>query len=64
MELKIYHDHNEDDSWTEITGIKQYPTITHRLDETSQITFVIIDFEGALYSTWEGYNFIPIKITD
>ena len=62
--MKIYHDHNEDGTWTEITTIKQYPSVTLRMDETSQINFIINDFEGALYSTWSGYNFIPILITD
>ena len=62
--MKIFHDHDENGSWTEITTIKQYPTITSRMDETTQISFVINDFEGALYSTWSGYNFIPIKVED
>jgi hypothetical protein len=34
------------------------------MDATPQISFVLNDFEGAFYSTWSGYNFIPIKVED
>lgn len=62
--MKIYHDADEDDSWTEITTIAEYPKLQHRLNNIQKISFVLNDFEAALYTTWEGYDFIPIKIED
>jgi len=62
--LKVYHDHDENGSWTEVTGIKSYPEIMHRMDEISTASVVIVDNEGDLYSTWEAYDFIPMRIDD
>lgn len=50
--------------WIELTNIKIYPDTMNRMDETSQISFTLNDFEGALYSKWSEHNFIEIRVED
>ena len=50
--------------WIELTTIKMYPEPRNRMDETSQISFTLNDFEGALYSKWSEHNFIEIRVED
>ncbi len=62
--MKVYHDHDKNGSWTEITDIITYPVPNPRLDNIGNVIVVIRDFEGALYATWKDYDFIPMKVED
>ncbi|KKL23007.1 hypothetical protein LCGC14_2429730, partial [marine sediment metagenome] len=60
--MKLYYDSDDpydgDPTWIEVTKIKTYPSIKNRMGAGSTITFVIADFEGALYSTWSALDFV------
>lgn len=62
--MKLYHDADEDDSWTEVTGIIEDPEIISYNNAYGICTVILRDFELSLFATWEPYDFIPMKITD
>jgi len=63
--MKVFYDSVDDGvPDTEITGIQDFPTITHILDKPSICIINVVDFEGDLYSTWEPLDFIKISVED
>jgi len=62
--IKVYWYDIETPEWVQVTGIASLPLISKRMDTFSICTITISDFEGSLYSTWEGRDFVEIKIED
>jgi hypothetical protein len=63
--MKVYYDSNGDGTPnTELTGIQDFPKITHVLDKPSICTIKVVDFESALYPTWKDYDFIKMSVED
>ncbi|MFX1371332.1 MAG: nitrous oxide reductase family maturation protein NosD [Promethearchaeota archaeon] len=62
--MKLYHDADEDDSWTEVGDVVEYPTITTRNNMYGLCDVKLRDFEGALYSTWYSRDFCPMRVED
>ncbi|MCP4550877.1 MAG: hypothetical protein GY834_02300 [Bacteroidetes bacterium] len=59
--MKIYYDNG---GWNLLGDVVGYPHIIKKMDSFSNCIVVVADFEGALYSTWEAYDFIAMKIED
>lgn len=62
--MKCYYSDDGEASWTEIEHISEYPQISTILDSFGTCIITLSDMEGALYSTYEALDFVPIKVED
>ena len=60
----LFTDFHDPYNKEEITGIKTYPIIKPRLDAYFVGSFIVDDFEGSLFTTWNGRDFNIIVIED
>jgi len=60
--MKVYYDNSG--TPTEVTGIIKWPEITTRNNSYGLCTVELVDFEGALYSTWESRDLTKMYVTD
>ena len=62
--MKCYYSDDSEASWTEITGITEFPSTNSMLDKAGACVIKLADMEGALYTTYEPLDFAPIKVED